>query len=170
MKRNLPPQQRLREIFQYDANDGSFRWLKKKPMGPHRGGVAGSRNSSGYYLLTVDGERHYAHRIAWRWFYGDDPATFIDHINGDKGDNRISNLRLCTMSENMRNAKKRKTNTSGVIGVWFDRRSGKWQAEILVNYKKTYIGSFSDLGDAASARREAEIKYHGEFSVNSVAA
>lgn len=79
-------------------------------------------------------------------------------------DNRKANLRVCTALENSINRNKQRNNTSGVIGVWFDKRNKKWTAEIIVNKKKIYLGRYIDIKDAAKARKEAEIKYFGEYA------
>lgn len=87
----------------------------------------------------------------------------IDHINHNPLDNRKSNLRICTQHENMMNNSKRNDNTSGVIGVSFNRRRNKWVAQIMYNKKHIHLGCFNTKEEAAEARRQAEIKYFGEY-------
>lgn len=88
----------------------------------------------------------------------------VDHINGDKTDNRKSNLRLCLHADNMRNMKKSSSNTSGYKGVYWDKRKSKWCARVMVNYKHKHLGYFSLIDEAARAYNAAAIKYHGEFT------
>ena len=88
----------------------------------------------------------------------------VDHINGDKTDNRKENLRLCQQNENARNRKRNKNNTSGVTGVRFHRQSGKWVARIKVNYRYIALGSYDTMEEAVIARKAGEEKYFGKFS------
>lgn len=93
-----------------------------------------------------------------------DPAILVDHINGNTLDNRKENLRTCTRRENCRHRTKlAKNNTSGIHGVYWHTEKKKWQAKIKVNYKHKHLGYFITKEDAGRARKEAEIKYFGEF-------
>lgn len=94
----------------------------------------------------------------------DDYDVVVDHINHITYDNRKINLRIVTQSQNAKNCKLSKNNTSGVTGVYFDNHSGKWVAEIKVNYKKHSLGHFVEFEDAVKARKDAEKKFFGEFS------
>lgn len=95
-----------------------------------------------------------------RWIMGEPKGKYVDHINGNTLDNTRKNLRICSNATNLRNANHiRPNNTSGFSGVWFRTYSNKWVAEIKVNYKKIYLGSFENIEDAAKARKQAEIKY-----------
>jgi hypothetical protein len=97
----------------------------------------------------------------------DAPASLeVDHINGDKLDNRKSNLRLCTHAENGRNLKVKTTNKTGVAGVSWDKARNKWAARIKLNYKGIYLGRFDRFDDAVKARKSAENKYFGGFARN----
>lgn len=88
----------------------------------------------------------------------------VDHINRNQLDNRRENLRICTQQKNMFNQSKRCTNTSGVIGVSFDKERNKWAAQIMINGKNKHLGRYDTLEEAADARRQAEIEYFGEFA------
>lgn len=93
----------------------------------------------------------------------------VDHINGDTLDNRKSNLRICTNSENSKNRGKHSDNTSGYKGVKFDTRMGfGWIAQICVNYKRIYIGKYKTKEAAARAYNKAAKKHHGEYAVLNV--
>ena len=87
----------------------------------------------------------------------------IDHINLNKLDNRRSNLRICTYSQNNMNTKIKSSNTSGTKGVWWNTKREKWIAEIMIDNKKYYLGEFINKEEAIKTRKEAEIKYFGEF-------
>lgn len=105
-----------------------------------------------------------AHRLAWAIMHGSLPETHIDHIDGDKGNNKFNNLRLCTHNQNQHNQGIRKSNTSGYKGVSFMKRIGKWQAQICCNSKVKNLGFFTEKEDAAHAYDIAALKTHGEFA------
>ena len=90
----------------------------------------------------------------------------IDHKNRNGLDNRKNNLRRCTTKENLQNTKINSNNKSGVIGVYYDKNTGKWASEIKVNYRKIFLGRFIEKEDAIIARLKAEKEYFGEFSSN----
>lgn len=95
----------------------------------------------------------------------DAPDNFdVDHINGNPLDNRKENLRVCTHAENGRNLKKKKNNTSGHVGIIWDKERNKWRASIKVFYKSIYLGRYNKIKDAVAARKLAESKYFGEFA------
>lgn len=120
-------------------------------------------------MVFAEGKRWYAHRIAWMLHYGTEPSGYIDHINRDRSDNRISNLRLCTHSENMCNGPRRSNNTSGVKGVSKEShryyRAKPWRAFISVGRKRINIGRFATKDEAAAAVTNARHRYHGEFAM-----
>lgn len=119
-------------------------------------------DSKGYKSGHILRVRTSAHRAGWAVYYGVWPSLHIDHINGDRTDNRIENLRVVSCAENQRNQKRHSNNTSGVCGVWFDKRRFRWMAEIMVDYRKVHLGAFGDLEAATKARMEAEkfYKFH----------
>jgi hypothetical protein len=99
-----------------------------------------------------------------------DTELHIDHINGDKLDNRKINLRVLTCSQNAMNRGPQMNNSSGYKGVIFDRSRNKWRAEICVNKKRKYLGRYETAEEAALAYNQASIKYHGEFGfINQIA-
>lgn len=155
----------VEEWFHYNPDTGVV--TRKKHAGPnaYAGSVAGYKTPKQGYLLVKHKFRCFlAHRIAWRLHYGEWPprGVFIDHINCDGSDNRIENLRLATRAENARNARRSKRNKSGVKGV--HARFGKFIAEITVDRKKTYLGMFDSIEEAAIARARAAKEMHGEFA------
>lgn len=133
----------------------------------YAGTVAGSADEKGYILVKA-GRHLLAHRIIWEMHYGPIPeGVQIDHINGEKGDNRIENLRLATRSQNGCNTKTRRDNTSGVKGVHWHKKTEKWQARIMIEGQRRSIGLFSTLEDAALAVQSARENLHGEFCKHS---
>jgi len=108
----------------------------------------------------VSGERTYLHRF----IMNSPKGKVIDHINGDKLDNRKQNLRIYTIKQNIINSKISKNNTSGYTGVSFRKNRNVYRANIMVNRKQIYLGSFERIEDAVLARKKAEEKYFGEFA------
>lgn len=121
-------------------------------------------STTGYIKLSIAGKQVYSHRVAWFLFFGEEPKVGIDHVNQIKTDNRISNLRLASKSENGRNTKLPRDNTSGVIGVSWSKISQKWRAYISVEGKQHHLGLFDSKEDAISARKDANILFN--FSEN----
>ncbi len=140
------------KYLKYDAETGLF---TRKKDGKAVGWVA----NRGYTKIRFDGKSYEAHRIAWLLHYGVKPENQIDHINHIRTDNRILNLRDVTQAENHRNMSKAKNNKHGVTGVVWHKRSKRWQAQISVDGKNTYLGSFVSFSDAVNARKNAEILY-----------
>ena len=129
------------------------------------GQIAGTKsNKSGYAEVRINQRSYAVHRIIYFMFNGSMPDC-IDHINMDKCDNRIENLRPATLSQNGINSRNRRNNTSGFKGVSFCKARGKWKASIKHQYKTITIGYFDDIKDAARARKNTEIEMFGEFSV-----
>tara|TARA_R110000737_G_C14381721_1_gene450659 strand:+ start:138 stop:686 length:549 start_codon:yes stop_codon:yes gene_type:complete len=115
--------------------------------------------SDGYKTGRIFNRNYKAHRVIWAMVHGKWPADQIDHINGIRGENRIENLREVTNAENMRNAAMPRINTSGVVGVHWYEKNGRWVAQIKANGKTKHLGSFIDKADAIAARAAAEIEY-----------
>lgn len=151
-------------LFDYSPNSGDLLWKNPPSNLSHlKGSIAGCL-SDGYRKIDIYGMRLYAHRIVWLIFYGSEPDGFVDHINGNRSDNRISNLRIVTVTQNAWNSKMRRNNTSGVKGVSWHSPSGKWIARIRVCGKRKSIGSFDNIEDAKVAINKARLELHGEFS------
>jgi hypothetical protein len=156
-------QERLKQCLSYDPETGEFRALMT--VGARQAGsVAGSKHPKGYIAITVDGHRQLAHRLAWLYVYGVFPQGDTDHIDGVKTNNRIANLREATRSQNMANLGALKSSKSGIRGVRFYARTGRWVSCIKANGKSVHLGYFATAEGAAQAYREAAIRLHGEFA------
>ena len=148
----------------YDKTTGNFTWIKSTCNKIKPGMVAGSQRKDGYVEIRLNGELMLAHRMVWLYLNGEMPSLKTDHINGVRNDNRLCNLRLATDVENATNVKTHADNISGLKGVSFDKRYGKWIARICHKGKKTWLGHFSSPEDAHAAYCEAAAKYHDEFA------
>jgi hypothetical protein len=158
----------LREMLDYDPETGEFRWrwrddLRKCDNIRCAGKVAGALGNHGYTTITVNQRRYQAHRLVWLYVHGVWPANQIDHLNSDKTDNRIANLREATPQENQYNVGVRKDNSTGVAGVSWHKQVQRYRAYIMADGKPTHLGLFDTLEAAAAARAEAEIHYFKEF-------
>jgi len=151
--------ERALDVIECDYETGLFRRKIKTNGRCKDGWFSGSKNSGGYTELYVLARHIYGHHLVWILHNGSVPKYQIDHENGDRSDNRIVNLRDVPPTENMRNVKRYITNTSGQVGVSWDKRRNKWAAHITVNYTMHHLGRFTDLADAIAARKEAEIFY-----------
>ena len=156
----------LRSILNYDPETGIFTWKASVANSVKVGDVAGYSNGNGYLRLRLQSRLYQAHRLAWLYVYGEWPKLDIDHINRNRSDNRISNLREVTNKQNMQNKSKRSDNTSGHPGVVWYKRSAKWQAQIMHNYKTIHLGYFTDREDAIAARKAAEKLYWADTNLD----
>lgn len=152
----------LKEIFDYDPDTGLFTRLTGR-VGGKKGAVAGSINKKGYVCIYVMGKVVKAHRLAWIYCYGYSPDEQIDHINRDKSDNRISNLRLVNNGQNQTNCVTQRNNSSGYKGVSFHKTWKKWQAYIYHEGKRMHLGTFTNPEQASTAYELASYMFHGEF-------
>ena len=157
---NKLEQSQLLEAFEY--RDGNLFWKVSRGRAK-AGDKAGCKNWNGYAFVGFNGKQHMAHRVIFLIHRGFMPE-YVDHINRNPSDNRIENLRACTNSENLCNAKLPKHNTSGVKGITWLKREGKWQARIWVNGKAKSIGRFASLDDAKQSVMKAREFYHEEFA------
>lgn len=129
----------------------------------HKGKASGCVDSRGYRQTRVNGVLQLDHRIIYLWHHGFLPE-FLDHINGNRLDNRVENLRPVTKVQNSHNSKRRSNNKSGVRGVNWHKQHRKWYANIRVDGKSKFLGLFTDLADAKAARESAELELLGEYS------
>lgn len=172
--RVLPSQEVLRELLSYDAETGKLQWRHRsdKWFTPTDGRTAAHAASNwnaiwagkhalesvhiaGYRCGTLLSGRVLAHRVIWALVHGAAPQE-IDHLNGDRADNRLVNLRPVTHASNMKNTKRRSDNTSGVVGVFWKRLERKWAASIGVDGREFHLGVFPTIEEATAVRRAAE--------------
>ncbi len=149
----------LRSILHYDQESGVFTWKVRTAHNVKVGDAAGCPDGGGYLLIRLQSRLYKAHRLAWLHVYGVWPKGQIDHINRNRSDNRIPNLRDVSTKQNMQNAGKYSSNTSGHPGVSWDKRYSKWRAYIAHNYKLIHLGYFTDIEEALAARKAAEKLY-----------
>jgi hypothetical protein len=159
-------QERLRALLSYDSESGLFTWRNAAGQGGRipPGSVAGSIGSQGYRVITIGSQRLSAARLAWLYVYGVWPPNQIDHINRERSDDRISNLRLATSGQNKANNGMYRNNTSGFKGVYFDKERGHWRAKTKVNGKRMWLGRFATREEAYAAYCNAVKNEYGEFA------
>lgn len=145
---------RIVELIRYDAASGVVSWNVARGCRA-AGAIAGFRLDHGYLGIRIDGLQLLLHRAIFFWVTGRLPE-FVDHINGDRSDNRWANLREVTRSENGMNMALPSGNTSGVIGVFWNLGKGKWTAKIKVRQKETHLGHFETKDEAIAVRKNAE--------------
>lgn len=152
----------LKSIMRYNPEDGKF--LATSNRGPSRiGEEKGWVDHYGYRMIQVKGKTYKAHRLAFA-FMGQDIPKFVDHINGERSDNRWLNLRPATRSQNMQNQRKRSDNISGVKGAHWCKTNKKWVAQISINGSRKFIGYFPDLIGAELAVRKVRDGLHMEYA------
>ena len=121
-------------------------------------------NAGGYREIMIDGLRYPASHLAYVVTTGRWPRHLVDHINGDRADNRFANLREATLAENARNSAKPANNTSGLKGVTWKRRNQRWCAQVSVDNRKIHLGLFDTPEAAYAAYVAAANQHHGEFA------
>lgn len=152
---------RLRELVDYDWETGIFTRRVTLTNSQKAGSVAGSKpNVNGYIMISIVGRLYYAHRLAWLYVYGMWPHGEIDHIDGNRSNNRLGNLRVCTTAENAQNSSIKSNNKSGFVGVYFDKATGRWRAQIKTAGKTTQLGRFDTAENASAAYKAAKQRSH----------
>lgn len=157
--------EQLKTTLNYDAETGVFTWRIRPSKAVKAGDVAGCvEKRIGYITIGIAGRIYKAHRLAWLYTHGEWPRGLIDHINGNKADNRICNLRDVFADGNSQNVRKPNVrNKSGFMGViWFQN---KWRASMSVNGKSKWLGDYSTPEEAHQVYLEAKRKYHAACTI-----
>lgn len=146
----MPTQKRLKELFDYDPKVGTFT-VRPRSVG---------HKKRGYIYVAVDGRSYVMHRLVWILEYGAiEPGHVIDHINGQKDDNRLDNLRSVTQAENTKNMPLYCRNRYGVPGIYLYERYRRWNASIHVKGRRISLGYFDTFEEAVAARKAAEVAH-----------
>lgn len=153
-------QEALKSILEYDQNTGVFKWIKRLSKRVHVGDIAGHLVDDGYVLIGIGRSVYRAHILAWLYVHGEYPNSQIDHINQNKQDNRILNLRLVSKKQNMENRGSQKNNTTGFKGVSWHKQRKKFVAWIKHNGKQRYLGIYASAEQAYSAYQKAAAELH----------
>lgn len=173
-------QKKALRLFSYDPETGSLSW-KQRPRSDFKslraekawnakyaGKEAGYIDRNGYRTVAIDNRHYFAHRLIWLMVHGQWPDQ-IDHIEGNRADNRLHMIREVNETENKRNMAAPRTNTSGCVGVIWRKNRRRWQAGIVVANKLKYLGNFKSKTDAIACRKQAERdlgfhENHGRFA------
>ena len=159
----LPPIEELRELLHYEPDTGLLRWKIDYGSKNRTGNVAGTSNGKGYLRISINAERFTAHRLAWAFYYNQDPGGMqIDHIDKNKSNNKIINLRLASHRKNGANSGPRKNNKLGARGVHY--KNGKFMAAIEINGKNFYLGTYDTIEEASNVYWAAAEELYGEFA------
>ena len=157
----LPPVELLRELFDYDPESGEVRY--KKPRKRVRvGEVVRREHPAGYLWISIDRRNYLLHRVIWKMMTGEDPQTEVDHKDRNRKNNAWSNLRLATALQNRINSVRKGELPRGVRKM---RCGTKFYAQIRVDGKPLYLGTFVTAEEAHQAYRKASLELHGEFSI-----
>jgi hypothetical protein len=161
-KRPIPSISELRQILDYDPATGVFRWSTGSRFSNRWGQLAGGPNDRGYTKIRALNRDWYAHRLAWAFVHDAWPEHEIDHVNHNKADNRIANLREVTHQENVRNLPRYRENKTGVPGLRWVERSKLWTVQIGNGGKNRFLPAQRCFGKAVMLRKEAErvLGYH----------
>ena len=156
------------EAFTYDEITGDIRWAIDAGQRAKKGQLAGWKKKNGYMEVKYLGKCYKLHRISWLLYNLEWPNGYIDHINGNRSDNRIINLRVVDPLGNCRNAGRRKDSSSGRTGVSWNKRAKKWQARIQNgDGTRTHLGYFENLDDAAAAYEHEKLRlgFHPDHGI-----
>lgn len=155
-------QEQLLSIFDYNEETGILYWRESRGC-VAKGYIAGTKHNKGYLSIVLDKIPYLVHRVIWCMYYGNWPTDYIDHINGNRSDNSILNLRLATRSENAKNHPKRLDNTSGIKGVIWDKRRNKWIARVQNNNTRYDVGGYDSIEEAELEIKKFREQLHNEF-------
>jgi len=155
-------QSRLKEVFIYE--DGNFIWNIRK-TGIRYNTVAGNIHpKNGHIYIRIDKQKYLAHRLVWLWHHGEFPDQFIDHIDGNRTNNKIENLRAATITQNNQNSKLRITSKTGFKGVTYIASRKKYWARVIAFKRQYSLGYFDTPEQAHEAYKVGATKHHKEFA------
>lgn len=166
LPRETATREQAAEVLDYDPETGVFTWKVFRGNTARSGSVAGKVCKDGYLRFRLFGFTYLAHRVAWLMHAGEWPPIYIDHIDGNRANNRISNLRCADESENRQNSRIDKLPGSGFHGVYFDKRSKKWQVLVAANRRRYWLGQYADIEEAKRVRMEAKRMLHPTFGID----
>lgn len=175
-KQILPTPEELRQLLRYEPETGKLFW-KERPRemftrdrlhlswnSKNAGKEAFTASNRGYRVGRIFDVMQQGHRVVWAVYYGEWPDALVDHINGNKSDNRIDNLRAATKSENGMNRGATRANLVGLKGASWNEKYGKWESRIKAEGRAVFLGYFDTPEEAHAAYASAVTKYHGEFA------
>lgn len=152
----------IRAFYIYNPESGLFSWRKLQRS--RKAGALGWLRPNGYRVMDVHRRKYLVHRLAWLYVHGDWPDGEIDHVNRDKDDNRIANLRVATKRLNGGNRGPNSNNRFGFKGVVAEPRSGRWVAHIKRDGASRYLGTFDSPDEAHAAYMNAATAQYGAFA------
>lgn len=150
-------------IIKYNHITGEMFWIKNTTVRNVIGMRVGNKAKNGYMECSISGKRYHLHRLAWLLYYGSFPDEQIDHINMDRSDNRIANLRQASACENQQNRTKQSNNTSGVKGVCWDKNSNRWKARVYAQRKLVAAKTFHNIADAKRWVENERTGHHKQY-------
>jgi hypothetical protein len=153
---------RLKEYLRYDQETGHFTWIKSPSANVKAGSIAGGPDTCGYWRISIFGKFHSAHRLVFLYLNGEMPAGEVDHVNGNKADNRLANLRVCDRGQNCQNVRARKDNRLGIKGLRVTK-SGAIEAQVIAS-KQRYSKTFSTIEEAQAWLAQKRAELHGRFA------
>jgi len=164
MEHNTKDFEYFSSLFSYDKITGNLVRVKNVRSRAKAGDIVGTDHPDGYLSVEVDSKGYLVHRVVWLLYYGSWPDGMLDHADGNRKNNKITNLRLATRAQNSQNAKLRKDNSSGVKGVSWHKHVGKWFVRVQANGKRISVGYFDSFDEAVESAKLTRIKLHKEYS------
>jgi hypothetical protein len=154
MVKDLPSCDELKRLFKIENG----KLINKINRGSHskKDMLAGWIDETGYQKVRLNGSKYQAHRIIWKMAYNEEPKGFVDHIDGDRSNNNLKNLRVVDHKENSKNRGKSKNNTSGFTGVSWNKKLEKWVVNIKINGVLKYLGCFDNIEQAVQVRKNEQ--------------
>ena len=154
----------LRKLLSYDPETGAFVWIAPRSRQLKPGQRAGCKGKNGYLSIRINDKLMYCHRLAWLYMTGEWPPSQVDHVNGDRSDNRWDNLRNASNDQNQMNCKPKRDRAGHLKGAFFDKSRMRWVSHIRVNGKLMWLGRFNCPTAAHFAYCRAAKAHFGEFA------